>query len=78
MEFRKKLGLVKGLLGRGDDDSPGNPIQQMLQRPEDYRLEAYLEDGELGVKVKPKERAADILPKPEGRKIIGYRLRSHN
>lgn len=78
MEFRKKLGLVKSLLSKGDDDSPGNPIQQMLQRPEDYRLEAYLEDGELIIKVKPKELAVDILPKPEERKIVGYRLRSHN
>lgn len=68
MEFRKKLSAVKALLGKGEDGTV-NPIQAMMQSPENYRLEAYLEDGELIVKVKPK------APKEPSKQLVGYRLK---
>lgn len=76
MEFRKKWNAMKALMGKGEEGTP-NPLQTIMQHPERYRLEAYLEDTELVVRIKPKE-PTDISPKAPERKIIGYRLRSHN
>ena len=67
MEIRKKLSALRALTGKSEKEP--NPLQEIVSKPENYRLEAYLEDGELVIRVKPKEQ------KPEERKIIGYRLK---
>lgn len=62
MEFRKKIQALGALIGKGDGQP--NPIREIIDHPEKYRLEAYFQGDELVVKIKPNER-----------KIVGYKMK---
>lgn len=56
MEFGKKLGLIGGIIG-GNAKNP-SILKEILGSPDDFKIEASVEDGELVIRVRRKTAVA--------------------
>lgn len=69
MEFGKKLGLLSGMIGRNTK----NPsiLKDMLSSPDNFKIEASIEDGELVIRVRRKTVAVSRRKKKVIRRLPG-------
>lgn len=60
MEIMKKfdkVSLLMGLKGMIGGSLKPNPVTNLMENPEDYKIEAYIEGNEIIVRVKKKNAA---------------------
>lgn len=57
MEIMKKFdkaGLLMGLKGMIGGGMKANPMMSLMENPEDYKLEAYIEGNEIVMRIRKK------------------------
>lgn len=65
MEFKKTfdklsvLANLKGMVGSGKT----NPVTSLMENPEDYKLEAYIEGDEIVIRLRKRNRTLPIRSK---------------
>lgn len=69
MEFGKKLGLLSGMIG-GNTKNP-SILKDILGSPDDFKIEASIEDGELVIRVRRKTVAVSRRKKKVIRRLPG-------
>lgn len=65
MEFKKtfdKLSVLANLKGMVGSGKP-NPVTSLMENPEDYKLEAYIEGDEIVIRLRKRNRTLPIRPK---------------
>ena len=75
MEFMKTIDKLAALASLKNAVSGGkaNPITNLVERPEDYKLEAYIEGDEIVIRLRkrnktlPRKPTVKPLPPPKAR-----------